>query len=366
MAQPTLDAGRKLILTHTDLAKYPFTPQAAEHVQRLDLKITELDNPEYSRIVERAEKRIEEAILYALVSDQTRNDEIEILSFPVAVMMVAAANDTFLKRRYALAEAKRAYNILKQENRQKLTEVAQVFNWKMKPAKTDTAMSPTATADFTLHFANYLKNTGNFHESKWKLVNRKMLQGEVCLTKDEAARLLAEEVRAHLEKKLDFKVDFTLPQTVAWRAERLKQMFLSRKGKIHQEEMPKETAVDAFPPCIRQLYNSAQTGRHLSHIGRFALTSFLINSGMTVESVIECFRPASDFSERMTRYQVEHIAGGRGSRTKYIPPKCDTLRTHGVCPGMDEICRRVRHPLAYYRRKLRIIKTPTPAEAARA
>ena len=335
-------------------------------MQRLDLKITELDNPEYSRIFERAEKRIEEAILYALVNDRTRGDEIEIPSFPIAVMMVAATNDPFLKRRYALAEAKRAYNILKQESRQKLTEVAQVFNWKIKPAKTDMATPQIAPTNFTLHFTNYLKNTSNLRESKWKLVNRTMLNGEVYLTKDEAARLLAEEVRAHIEKKLELKIGFALPQTVIKRAERLKQLFLTKRGQMRQEEMPKETTVDAFPPCIRQLYNSAQTGRHISHIGRFALTSFLINSGMQVETVIECFRPASDFSERMTRYQVEHIAGDRGSRTKYIPPRCDTLRTHGVCPGMDEICRRVRHPLAYYRRKLRIIKTQTPATAARA
>ena len=69
-----------------------------------------------------------------------------------------------------------------------------------------------------------------------------------------------------------------------------------------------------------------------------------------------------DFNERLTRYQVEHIAGGRGSRTKYIPPRCDTLRTHGVCPSMDDICREVRHPLAYYRRKLRVAEREPPVE----
>ncbi len=281
-------------------------------------------------------------------------------------MMVATTKDSFLKRRYALAEAKRAYNILKQENKQKLTEVAHIFYWEIKPTQAETAVPQTAAADFTIHFTNYLKNTSNLRESKWKLVNRTMINGEVYVTRDEAARLLAEEVRAHIENKLDLKIGFTLPQTVTKRAERLKQLSHTKRGQIRQEEMPKETTIAAFPPCIRELYNMAQTGRHISHIGRFALTSFLINSGMTIENVIECFRPASDFSERMTRYQVEHIAGDRGSRTKYIPPRCDTLRTHGVCPGMNEICRKVRHPLAYYRRKLRLIKTHTTATKERA
>jgi len=347
----------KLFFTRSDLAKYPFTPQTAEHVQALDLKITELEGSEYAQVLNRAEKRIEEAILYAQVGDQQRNDEIEILSFPIAVMMVSTTKDQFIKRRYALAEAKRAYNLLKQENKEKVTQIADTFHWKIRPAK-------AAAADYALHFADFLRNTTNFNETKWKLVNRTVLNGEVLLTKDEAARLLAEEVRRHIEEKLETKIGLELPQGITNRVERLQQLYASRKGKMRLEEIPKEIVLDAFPPCIHQLYNTVLSGRHISHIGRFALTSFLINSGMTVNNVVDLFRSLSDFNERMTRYQAEHIAGGRGSRTRYIPPKCDTLRTHGVCPGMDEICRRIRHPLAYYRRKLRIIKAVTEAPTA--
>jgi len=307
-------------------------------------------------VLTRAEKRIEEAILYALVNEQQLNDEIEILSFPIAVMLVSATNDPSMKRRYALAEAKRAYSLLKQENKDKISQVASIFNWRIKSAKT--------AADFAVHFADFLRNTTGFHEAKWKLINRTMFNGEILVTRDETARLLAEEVRGHIEKKLETKIGLELPQSVTDGVERLKQLFASRRGKMRLEEMPKEIVLDAFPPCIRELRSSALAGKHISHVGRFALTSFLINSGMTVENVIDVFRPSSDFNERMTRYQVEHIAGGRGSRTKYIPPRCDTLRTHGVCPGMDEICRRIRHPLAYYRRKLRIMKTATETTAA--
>ena len=144
----------------------------------------------------------------------------------------------------------------------------------------------------------------------------------------------------------------------------MQRLFMEKRGKIRLEELPKGTSIIAFPPCIKALYDAISSGRHISHVGRFALTSFLINAGMTVENVVDLFRSLSDFDERMTRYQVEHIAGGRGSRTKYIPPRCDTLRTHGVCPGMNEICKRIRHPLAYYRRKLRTIRKEAPGERA--
>jgi len=339
------------------LAKYPFTNEAAEYVRELDLKIEDMSEP----ILTRAEQRIEEALLNALVSTHSRNDEIEIPSFPVAVMMVASTADTLVKKRYALAEAKRVSLLLKDESTETITKLAENFNWKIKLVK---AAVEEQTYNFTLHLTDFLKNTTEFHEKKWKLVNRTMLNGDVYLTKDETARLLAEEARRHVEKKLDVKGKFELPENVAERVERLKQMFATQRGKIQLEEFPKGVVIAAFPPCIKSMYDGLRSGHHLSHIGRFALTSFLINIGMTAEDVINLYRSLSDFNERLTRYQVEHIAGGRGSRTRYIPPRCDTLRTHGVCTGMDEICRGLRHPLAYYRRKLRTIMAKVPVERA--
>jgi DNA primase large subunit len=329
------------------------------------LKTTDLDKPEYSAIIARAEQRISEAIEYALVSDQTTGlagggrlakDEVELLSFPVAAMMIVYLKDKLLKKRYALAEAKRAYNLLRQENEQKITTIAKRFNLSTKPFKTHIRNLETTSSGFYLDFANYLKNAGIFHEPKWKLVNRTMQHGEVQVTKDEVARLTAEEIRSHMESKLDVKTDLELPQSVVDRIEKLRQRHLALR-KMQEEEMPKETVIDAFPPCVQKLYKTALEKGHLSHIERFTLTSFLLNAGMPVEKVVECFRPASDFSEKMTRYQVEHIAGGRRGGERYIPPKCGTLRTHGICTGGDEICERALHPLQTYRRRIRLTKS---------
>jgi len=334
------------------LAKYPFTNEAAEYVRKLDLKIEDMSEP----ILTRAEQRIEEALLYALVSTPSRNDEIEIPSFPVAVMMVASTGDMLIKRRYALAEAKRVYNLFTEEDKNKILEIAGAFNWKIGP------VNDRPPYEFALSFIDYLKNATRFQAKGWKLVNRVVVNGEVYLTKDDATRLLEEEVRRHIEKKLDVKGKFALPENVAKRIERLEHLSVKQRGKIQFEELPEGIVVSAFPPCIKDMYNGLSSGHHLSHIGRFALTSFLINAGMTTENVVNLYRSLSDFNERLTRYQVEHIAGGRGSRTRYIPPRCSTLRTHGVCTRMDEICKGIRHPLAYYRRKLRTIKTKAPVE----
>jgi DNA primase large subunit len=309
-------------------------------------------------VLDRAESRIEEAILFRTVSQKSPNDDVEIPSFPIAVMMVAATADSLIKSRYALAEAKRASELLEDERKEKVMEIATIFNWKLRIVEGEINAPPY---DFALSFPDFLNNATGFHDKKWKLVNRLLFNGEVYLTKHEISRLLEEEVRRYVEGKLDTKVG-SLPQSIMDRINLLKQLAIAKRGEIRREEIPKDVIIAAFPPCIKGLYDTMASGRPVSHIGRFALTSFLVNISMSVEDVVNFFRSVSDFDERMTRYQVEHIAGVRGSRTKYIPPRCDTLRTHGICHTTDEMCKRIRHPLAYYRRKLKTMKTEVAVE----
>ena len=339
--------------TKNDLAKYPFLKEAAEYVKTLDLKIEDLASPEFSQILERAKERVEEAILYAIVSRKLQNEEVEILSFPTAIMLAAATENPFIKRRYALAEAKQAYNDLKFEPKEKILAIAKNFQWKVSTVDAEENIAPY---EFKLHFIDYLKNTTTMREKKWKLVNRMLTQGNVYLTGNETARLLSEEVRRHVEKRLEIKELPKLPQKITEIAEKLKNLTLEKVSKAEMEGIPKTIKRDAFPPCIKALYEAASKGRHISHIGRFTLTSFLVNIGIPTENIIELFRSFSDFNERMTRYQVEHIAGERGSRTRYKPPKCDTLKTHGLCIDPDETCKKANHPINYYKRKSREIK----------
>lgn len=346
-------------LTKSDLAKYPFVREATQYVKTLDLKIEELANPEYDPIVNRAEGRVQEAILYAMVTGKSRKEDVEILSFPVAVMMAAATKDTFIRKRYALAEARRVYGFLRLEPKEKLVEIAKNFGWEI--SSVDTGPEALSAYAFTLHFTDYLKNTTRLREKKWKLVNKLLQGGRVFLTRYEAARLLSEEVRRHIERRLEMKGLPVLPRNVAECVKKLRSLSMERRGRVRLEELPKSVAIAAFPPCVRALYDATTSGRHLSHVGRFALTSFLINVGMSPEGVVDLFRNLSDFNERLTVYQVEHIAGERGSRTRYVPPSCDTLKTHGVCINPDEACKGVRHPLVYYRRKFRLLRSAPTA-----
>ena len=330
--------------TKTDLAKYPFLKESTEYVRKLNLKVEDLINPELEKVLERAEERVEEAILYTMVERKTRNQEVEILSFPAAIMLTIATGSSFIKKRYALAEAKQTYEDLKEESKKRILEIAGNLGWKL--GLNQLTASPF---EFAVSFADYLGNATHLRDKKWKLINRVLSDGCVLLSRNETARLLSEEVRRHVEERLEVKDLPDFPKKIVEMAERMKKTTAEKIGQTEMEEIPKVMVQEAFPPCISALYLAFSSGRHLSHIGRFALTSFLINIGMPPDKVIELFKNISDFNEKMTRYQVEHIAGETGSRTRYIPPKCDTLKTHGVCVNPDELCGRVRHPLSYYR-----------------
>lgn len=343
----------------SDVAKYPFIPEALEKLRMLDFRLEDILKPDYAPIIDRAEKRIIEALTSnppEVFYDPRKYDEdVEILSFPVAIGMVSALSNEYVKKRYALAEARRAYNLLKVEDKDKIIMIAKKFGWRIKVCDRKVGFEKF---DFALHFIDYLRNASSFRERDWKLVNRLVINGEVYLSKQDVARLLQEEVRRYIEAKIDPKIRSSLPEKIIERVEKLRRLHADkiRESLITDVDFSASNIESsAFPPCIRELYEAAIKGRPMPHMGRFTLTAFLLRIGMDPNTIVDIFRKFADFNERMTQYQVEHIAGQRGSGTKYTPPKCDTLQTYGLCPGMDDLCKKVRHPLTYYMRKMRKI-----------
>jgi DNA primase large subunit len=345
------------MLTRADLAKYPFLSEASEYVRELGLSIDELSAPEFSPVLDRAEKRLEEALSKGRVSGDITNENAEILSFPVSNLILSLVGEDRARRRFALAEAKRAYELLRQESTEKLEHiVSTTFTWKIK--RLDLKLGKRFY-DFALSLPDFLHNSVHVREPRWSLSNRVLDHGFVYLTRDEAARLMEEEVRAKILERSVLTPD-SVPRLLGPRVERAKGLVVKWLGVPMKYELPKVPLPEAMPPCIRHLMDSLNEGKNVQHMGRFALASFLLNIGTGDEDIVKLFKPATDFSERMTRYQVEHIGGKRGGRTKYTCPMCTTLKTHGVCYKPDDICETIRNPLSYYKKKSRILSNKGP------
>ena len=285
--------------------------------------------------------------------------ELEIFSFPMAIILAIGSDDSFIKSRYALAEAKRASALLNDEKKEQLLDIAKIFDWDIQLIE-DNSFLPDV---FTLGFQFFLKNSTGFHDSTWKLVNQKLINGKVCLTERKLSRLLEEEIRKYIENRLDAKIN-SLPPVLMDRVNNLRELSAMQQEKIRLEQMPERVVMEAFPPCIQDVYDRVSNARPVSHLGRFALTSFMLSIGMSPEDVFNFFRSVSDFNERMTRYQVEHIAGTRGSGTKYTPPNCATLRTHGVCINRVDECAGAVNPLVCYKKRLQAFPEEQPVEEA--
>lgn len=350
------------LLTKLDLAKFPFTAEASSYIRSRNIDPLELVRPELAPILERAMERIRQGVFSGRISAELTQEDVDILAYPTSLMLISAIGDDRTRRRYALAEAKRAYQLLREEAPDKLLQIATAsFGWDATLANRDVGDSHF---EFALQFTFYVRNSARIHDLRWKLVNRVLAGGYVLLPREDFARLLEEEVQSRvLEKTADLTV--TLPPDLDRRVEPLRTMLRARSQHLAADEMPRAVMASAMPPCMRNLLSLLQTSKHISHMGRFAMAAFLLNIGTTEEDLLKMFTSFTDFDERIARYQVEHIAGKRGSRRKYTAPNCSTMRTHGLCVNPDELCGMIKHPLSYYRRKARTLLRQEKARSYR-
>jgi DNA primase large subunit len=357
------------MISEREASKYPFLKGAASLLEHLELGLEDLTEPRYRPILERGEERVIQAIRDGVVGGGLPDDLAEFLSFPIAVMLVSMIGDPFLVKRYALAEAVRAKGMLEGEDEGRIAELAMSeFGWRIRRERREIG---GLIYSYQLHFVDYLRNSSSFREDKWRLVNRILSGGYVLLTKAEAVRLLQVEVEELIRRLSSRRFESSIPEPLTERLERIRGILEEGRAGMGGEALPPEVIPEAFPPCIVHSYRALTAGGRLSHMERFTLASFLVNIGMDPEQIVKLFVSASDFDEGLTRYQIEHISGLRGSRTRYTPPTCMTMRTHGICHNPDALCGKVKHPLSYYRRRAsdlrrpRGMRRPPPPESTR-
>jgi len=301
-----------------------------------------------SRALDSARARGKERVVQAVAGEIKKpslstSDEgqilSELLSYPFARILVSCVDDAFLTRRYALSEAVSAHTLLKTQTAGFLREFGTDFG-------VSTVMEE---AHFRIHFTDYIRLASSMKDLKWKLVNRKLDHGNVRIIKEEFARLLQEAVRERIQASLPVDVPPGICESCETYLVEIKEVLESRKNEFGAGDF-EAVETELFPPCITHAISNGRAGVNLAHSMRFAMTSFLLTVGMSVDDIINLFNVSPDFDMEKTRYQIEHIAGSSG--TTYKPPSCSTMKTYGNCYGEDGLCKRISHPLNYYSRKL--------------
>ncbi|MCL2685740.1 MAG: hypothetical protein FWE73_05025 [Candidatus Bathyarchaeota archaeon] len=346
------DLGIKISIATADMVKYPFIAQAREFIAKKELEFKDIvDAP---AVRKRAKQRILASFPDQPLLPPDKNMEVEIASYPTAIILASATEDSLLITRYALHEAKIIKRYLQSEKNPAIVSViAKSFKWQIR----------TDTYGTWIHFANFLKNTSKgrlIQVSKWKLGNRALDRGWVLVSSEELSRLLQEEVQERIETSLNNKVT-ALPPEIQADVDELKEEFLKVKSQLEEKfDIGPRAEEGEYPPCITALIDRAKSGAHLSHTERITMVTYLLHQGVSTDAIANLFSKVSDFNAEKTKYQIENLAG-KTTGQPYVTYNCSTLRTHGVCLNTtDPICRRIRNPLTYHKIKQGIpAKNPT-------
>ena len=332
-------------------ARYPFLSSAREAVDRAGVDLAVLV-AEDDRVVERAVERVTLAVEEGSVGEPRRETRIELLSYPVARVLVSLADEPVLVRRYAGAEAAAAHD--------RLGEDLVTGDDGLRSVSTDRLELEDLLAEFDLAadvdevedgyrvaLPAYLAGAAGIRGDRWRLVNRRVVDGRVAVDHGELLELLRQAIRERVADGLPLPV----PEAVATPLEEPVAEVQSTLAELDLTRDIDAVVPELFPPCMKHLLEQVQAGAHLEHHSRFAITAFLANIGLTTDEIVDLYMVNPGFGEEMTRYQTDHIRG-ETSPTEYDPPSCATLKSYGDCVNMDDLCDRIAHPMAYYEAKL--------------
>jgi DNA primase large subunit len=197
-----------------------------------------------------------------------------------------------------------------------------------------------------ISIVDYIPIASHMTEEKWRLVNRVVIRGKVTVSLEEYDEIIRERVRYILTRNLPLKVPSSICEKLGPAIERIKAEW---QKKILEEFGQVEES--AFPPCMQAIIAAISSHGHLTHMARFAVSTFLHNIGMENTQIIELYGSVPNFDLKKTMYQVEHITGRGGTSTEYTSPQCATMKTHGICVHPDKLCQNITHPLLYINKR---------------
>jgi len=352
-------------------AKYPFFATAREAVADAAVSLPELvaaDAP----AVERARERVERALMDGTVAaesgafpaESAYDAQAELLSYPIARILVSLLDSQPAIEKYAAAEAATAIDRIREdlatddELRSISTPTVALDDVLAEFDLADAVRAERSRSDpgtgsgrdpehYWIAVGPYLRLTSPSWGESWRLVNRALADGEVRVSREELLDALEAAVEERVREGLPFEL--AAGEGIAAELESgvadLKRL-LSERTYAGPVDV---VAPDLFPPCMRNLIDKAERGTDLSPPESFALMAFLVGIGMSPDEVV-AFCADTSLDAEGIRYQTEYLSDDRG--TQYPPPTCETLANYGICHNEEDHMQVAADPLAYYERRV--------------
>ena len=340
-----------LALGQDELAKYPFLADAGEYLKEQGFTLEQFGNdPDLTPLIEKAYHRIYSACegnpqsyKSDIVENQVSNTGTlprEVFSFLLSIVLLKLTGIPTLAKRFALNEAMRAESYLEKDlknisndsNELPIRIIEDLFSIKIR--KQDDF--------FAIPISDYIKHSIYFHEREWKLINRRVENGFVLLPPHQTVRLVRKELGNFITSKI---VTGKKPSMISG-FEKFVNNLISYSKKFSTSIVES----GEYPPCIKHAIEILEKGENLSHSGRFMLATFLLSKRQSVEQIAPLFKNAPDYNERVTLYQLNHLAGTSGSGTQYSCPSCEKLKTQNLCFAIPE-CDNIISPLQFGKKR---------------
>jgi DNA primase large subunit len=328
-------------------ARYPFLSAAREAVEAADVDLVALVQ-EGGPAVERGVERVRRALLEGTAESEERlSARPELLSYPVARVLVSLVDAPGATEKYARAEAalaQRRFTTDFQEERS-LQSGGETLSLQQLLADFDLSgdVRPTGDGRFEVAVTAYLRLSSGLDGEHWRLVRRTLRDGTVPVTSDELETLLREAVRERVADGLPLNVPDPIADALSEEVGRLRTA-------VADADPPRSFAefeVEALPPCVDALIDRARDGEDLPDNSRFALVGFLAAFEELDAHDITAVCGFDD-PERV-RYQLDRLRDDRG--VAFAPPSCATMQAYGDCVNKDDLCAEIVHPLSYYARR---------------
>ncbi len=337
-----------ITLGQDELAKYPFLADAGQYLKDKGFTLEQFgSDPDLKLIVDKAVHRIEAAADGKIYKSDIVDAHAakgaslprEVFSFLLAVVLLKLSGMNTLIRRFALAEARRAEKYLEKD----LVNISERDDLAIEILRDLFYMNVKKHDDnFVITTSDYLKHAASFHEREWKLVNRRVEKGLVFLTPHETVRLVRKELGNYINSKIHNAIIPTMSDAFKEPVKRLNSLAKKFPTTI--------VSSTEYPPCIKHAIEVLEKGENLPHSGRFMLGTFLLGRGQSVEQIAPLFKNAPDYNEKITLYQLNHLAGSSGSRTEYISPSCEKLKRQDLCYAIPE-CDGIINPIQFGKKK---------------
>ncbi|MFB6127139.1 MAG: DNA primase [Halolamina sp.] len=326
-------------------ARYPFFASARKAVADSGVSLAALVE-RADPAVERARERVERALVEGSVAPEEPGEwtaREELLSYPVARILVSLLSEPAAVRKYAAAEAATAAERLREDDERdadlrstpdsavSLTAALREFDLSGTVREAEEPARPAAAPPrYWVGVDRYLALSDPEWGTSWRLATRELADGEVRVERAELFDLLEEAIRRRVVDGLPFEgVDDELAAALE------DELAAVRALLADGSDVP---SVDRFvpellPSCVRRLRAKADE-EELSPPEAFALLSVLAAVGLDVADVVG-YLADSTLSVDRIHYQYARVADGDRGQAQYPPPTCETLAEYGVCENAD-------------------------------